>query len=93
MAEKYRPSNGTEGESFMADFCAKCERDRAHQESGGEADGCTIIARTMAYGVDEAEYPVEWIRDETEGPKCTAFVPSGEPLPAPRCTLTPDMFS
>lgn len=91
MAEKYRPSNGTEGECFIAAWCDRCEHERLHRETEGNADGCSILTRTMVYEVDEAKYPVEWIID-AEGPKCTAFVPSGEALPAPRCTKTPDMF-
>lgn len=91
MAEKYRPSNGTEGDAFMTEFCYRCERDRAHQESGGEQDGCPIIANSLAFSIDEPGYPGEWIVD-VSGPKCTAFIPSGAQLPIPRCTKTQDMF-
>lgn len=91
MAEKYRPSNGTEGDCFQAAWCEKCERDREYQESNGGKPGCEILARTMACDVDDPRYPIEWIVD-ADGPKCTAFILAGTDLPAPRCTKTPDMF-
>ena len=30
--EKYRPSNGTEGDCFFAGWCCKCQRDKAMRE-------------------------------------------------------------
>ena len=30
--QKYQPSNGTEGELFMACWCGKCARDKAMRE-------------------------------------------------------------
>lgn len=79
----YRPSNGTEGMGFMEAFCFQCERDRD--------EDCQILANTFAYDVTDAEYPAEWVCDES-GARCTAFVQEGEPLPTPRCTKTTDMF-
>ena len=92
MSEKYRPSNGTEGDTFIAEWCDKCEHERAHRENPHAVDGCAILTATMLYDVDEAQYPIEWIVDAT-GPRCTAFVPDGEQIPLPRCTRTIDMFS
>lgn len=90
----YRPSNGTEGDVFRADWCDKCERDRENRETG--AGGCPIIVYTMAYELTDPKYPKEWRRraDATEypGAECTAFVPEGESLPEPRCTLTKELF-
>lgn len=82
-AEKYRPSNGTEGAGFICAWCEACERD-IHED-------CPILAATFLYDVDDANYPAEWIEDES-GPRCTAFIPLGEPLPTPRCMETADMF-
>lgn len=65
MAEKYRPSNGTEGDWFMSQFCDRCAKDT-------EASPCPIIAATMALDVDDPDYPEEWIEDDS-GPRCTAF--------------------
>lgn len=68
--ELYRPSNGTEGEIFMHQFCSRCERDRYASRP------CSIIGRTMALSVNEKGYPKEWIRDAGQwpgNPRCTAF--------------------
>lgn len=70
MTRRYRPSNGDEGMSFMARFCDRCERDRAFQD--GTGDSCPIAAATMVFGVNDPEYPCEWI-EEDDGPRCTAF--------------------
>lgn len=75
--QKYRPSNGTEGEIFMAQWCHSCRRDRASREDGGDpADGCEILARTFAIPtVEDPEYPSEWrYRPDDGRPMCTAFV-------------------
>lgn len=55
--KKYRPSNGSEGADFMADFCDKCKRDRAFQLDPANNDGCSIAAHTMAYQIDHPDYP------------------------------------
>ena len=81
--EKYRPSNGAEGDGFIGQWCEKCEHDSME-------DPCDILTRTLAHRIDEPEYPVEWIRDK-EGTSCTAFVPIGERLQT-RCAHTGDMF-
>lgn len=69
----YRPSNGFEGMDFMDRFCERCRRDAAFQ--AGEGDSCEIAAATMAFDVDDPEYPKEWVTCETLGPRCTAFEP------------------
>lgn len=73
MAEAipYRPSNGTEGEIFMSQWCARCVRDEGSREDSG--DGCAILADTFAYRISEPEYPKEWRSDGPQGPRCTAF--------------------
>lgn len=80
---KYRPSNGTEGEWFISEWCGNCQRDE-HQD-------CPIVAATFCYEVDDPQYPAEWIEDDN-GPQCTAFIEAGQPLPTPRCASTSDMF-
>lgn len=63
---KYRPSNGTEGMSFMDKFCDKCLYDIN--------EDCDILARSICYQKDEEEYPEEWICDEGfKNPRCTKF--------------------
>lgn len=70
----YRPSNGSEGESFIAAWCERCEKDRR------ESKPCRILGRTFALDIDDKGYPKEWIRDAGEwpgNPRCTAFVERG----------------
>lgn len=64
--ERYRPANGTEGDIFMESFCDRCV-------NGAD---CEIQDATMAFDVDDPEYPAEWIEDD-DGPRCTAFVAEG----------------
>jgi hypothetical protein len=67
----YRPSNGTEGDCFHAKWCAHCEKERMYRQDR-DNDGCQILIWTMAVGIDDDDYPAEWIEDE-RGPRCTAF--------------------
>lgn len=71
---KYRPSNGTEGDIFMGQFCRQCTKNFK----------CDIQIKTMAYDVEDNEYPVEWQRSsegikiyagmkDSENVLCTAF--------------------
>ena len=92
--EKYRPSNGTEGEGFISAWCGKCERSGGPGkpcDAGHELIGCSIVGRTMAFDIEDTEYPVEWVLGK-DGPECTAFVPLGDALPVPRCVMTSDIF-
>ncbi|MEJ1438494.1 MAG: hypothetical protein RPU61_14495 [Candidatus Sedimenticola sp. (ex Thyasira tokunagai)] len=61
-------------------------------EASDNDELCDILVRTMAYSLNDKEYPDEWIRDKDSGPRCTAFIPVGEEVPRPRCTKTEDMF-
>jgi hypothetical protein len=70
--ELYRPSNGTEGESFMGEWCYQCRRDTPKRP-------CSILTRTMAFDKDDKQYPTEW-RYVGERPVCTAFVEKGTPV-------------
>jgi len=97
MSNRYRPSNGTEGEWFIGNWCGNCARDKSILEgiSLDECDDdqkCDIIARTFAYDMNHPDYPTEWVRTEN-GPICTAFVQHGESIPEPRCKNTVDMFT
>lgn len=83
--EKYRPSNGTEGDGFICAWCLSCARDKNRD--------CPILAATMAFAVDDPEYPKEWSFDDYGLPQCTAFIPDGDPVPLERCPLTLDMFT
>lgn len=99
--EKYRPSNCTEGDCFFAAWCSKCARDNLLREDtafeqcldGDEGDLCEIIGKTFEHDVSDPVYPVEWQYGKDGQPCCTAFILKGEPIPAPRCQHTVDMFS
>lgn len=67
--EKYRPSNGTEGAGFMSRFCDQCRND----DGGVGETVCEIIGNTMAYDVDDPEYPDAWCYGQDGQPQCTAF--------------------
>jgi hypothetical protein len=81
----YRPSNGTEGEFFMAEWCEQCAL------SDYDGYGCAIQLRSLSLSIDDPEYPVEWCLTNGGAPQCTAF--SEELPPEPRCDKTFDMFA
>ena len=85
VVKLYRPSSGTEGASFIEDWCCECERDIN--------EDCPILARSFAYDINDAEYPREWCYDDSGQPQCNAFVDRGTPIPPPRDDLTPDLFA
>lgn len=95
--EKYQPSNATEGDFFFDSWCRRCSRDKAMLEGLAplmldDDEKCSIIGDTMLYKIDSPNYPSEWRYGEDGEPCCTAFVPVGDPIPAPRCDKTVDMF-
>lgn len=95
--EKYRPSNGTEGDIFFAGWRQKCARDKAMSEGADidecdDNERCDIIGKTMAFDTDEEGYPSEWQYGADGQPCCTAFIPAGDPIPEPRCELTKELF-
>jgi hypothetical protein len=87
LHKPYRPSNGTEGECFIASWCGTCGLSAAPED----LIGCSITGRTMLHDVDDADYPAEWIFADGK-PRCTAWIPLGDPIPTPRCPNTIDMF-
>lgn len=89
--EQWTPSNATVGYSFLEDWCMKCLRDRAMRE-GIDVDECDDQDRCEILGASFRGEAVEW-REMPDGEvKCIAFVPSGDPLPTPRCRHTADLF-
>ena len=67
MIQKYRPSNGAEGECFQEDFCYKCQ---FYQEEAG----CPILNATTVYDVANEKYPNQWTAgDGFENPICSGF--------------------
>ncbi len=85
MSEKYRPSNATEGDSFIGRFCEHC----ALYDTGETF--CPILGATLSLDTEDPGYPEEWVMDAS-GPHCTEFQPEGEP-PHYRCPNTVDMFA
>lgn len=91
--EKYRPSNGSEGMCFMAEFCDQCAYDAKYKETQDGADGCEIICLTMVSNASDEDYPPEWTYTEDGKPTCTKYLHEDYPLPAERCKRTEDMFN
>lgn len=85
--ELYRPSNGTEGDSFINEWCADCDRHPADIESD---DQCEILMATFVCGTDDTEYPDEW-RYVDNSPVCTGFRSRDGGMTS-RCNKTIDMF-
>ena len=85
----YRPSNGTEGDMFMAEWCEHCEHDSRWRDDP-ESAGCPILCDTMIYHTRDPEYPKEWIYDQEGRPSCTAFTQVVGSTA--RCNKTVDMF-
>ncbi len=74
--ELYRPSNGSEGEWFMSQWCDRCVKDTPSRP-------CRILGRTMVFDTRDKEYPHEWVHDAGQwpgNPRCTAF---SDHVPAP----------
>ena len=67
-ARRYRPSNGSEGECFRAQFCDRCVRDIADP-------GCTIYFRSWLNDREDDDYPDEWTYDSEGRGVCTEFEP------------------
>lgn len=71
----YQPSNGSEGEMFMDMWCARCTHDAAFRADPNAADGCEIVANTMAMSARDPDYPREWQYSTDGQPICRAFQP------------------
>lgn len=71
----YRPANGTEGMIFQEKWCENCA---FWQDDPDAADQCQIALNAFVCDVGDHEYPVEWVRDDSDdtygNPRCTAFV-------------------
>ena len=74
----YRPSNGSEGDSFQAAFCERCVHDKAAR-AGRYEDGCLILARALFLRREDPNYPKEWVVDDDgrSNPRCLAFREEG----------------
>jgi hypothetical protein len=89
--EQWIPSNATEGGLILCSLCSKCARDKAMRE-GEDFDECDDNELCEIIAASFRGQAVEW-REMPDGEvTCIAFVPHGEAIPDPRCTLTRDMF-
>lgn len=77
MTRSYRPSNGTEGEFFQSAWCFRCAND-------SDNNPCEILDYTMAFSINDPDYPKQWIYGDDGKPKCTAFV-LGPPIRRLEC--------
>lgn len=71
VVEKYRPSNGMEGDVFMHNFCQRCVHDNFDATTG--LGGCRILAATLCFQIDDPNYPAEWVYGPDDEPTCTSF--------------------
>lgn len=88
--QQWTPSNGTEGEIFISEWCRNCGRDKVMngtvwEEDAGDDDYCPILTASFC---GEAK---PWVYGADGQPTCTQFVRIGEPLTA-RCEHTADLF-
>lgn len=89
MAEKiklYQPSNATDGDIFMSRFCYRCSKMPHDRDAKNQ---CFIVLSTMAWSVDDPEYPKQW-RYIDDKPVCTAFVDREEANTKRRERLKPN---
>lgn len=89
--EQWRPSNGTEGYSFLEASCGQCARDKSMRE-GVDLDECDDNEKCEIIAASFRGETVEWRRHDDGSVGCIAFVQAGERIPEPRCTRTPDLF-
>lgn len=72
MSKKYRPSNGTEGDFFINEFCMACKHERYQHTYDDNDLKCDIFSRSLIYDLNDPEYPEEWVYDKDNKPTCTA---------------------
>lgn len=91
MSTQWIPSNGTEGQQFINDWCGNCARDAVCNGSKSAYDDvpdselCGILARSFLGTA------TEWIEHDDGRCECTAFVQFGKPVPVVD-DMTLDMF-
>lgn len=73
--EPYRPSNGSEGMIFEAQFCDRCRKQPEPEDEKGNPQCCPIWLNSMAFEKEEPDYPKEWVYDAQGEGVCTAFDP------------------
>jgi|DEB0MinimDraft_10_1074344.scaffolds.fasta_scaffold127077_3 hypothetical protein len=74
----YMPSNGTEGEMFMSQWCSTCVKQ----------DTCMRVLHAMA-----GDQPRDWRFDDNGEPECRAHSDKRPARQVPRCKKTGDLFA
>jgi hypothetical protein len=69
--DSYCPSNGTEGASFLEQFCMNCLH--CDPDPNGKKQ-CEIMLMTMMVYPNDPRYPREWKYDALGHPTCTKHV-------------------
>lgn len=87
LHQRYRPSNGTDGDIFVSQWCSQCIHEQGFRD--GTGDGCAILAAAFAHDVDSPEYPMEWTLDSEANAECPAFVDEDEPIEPLKATQAP----
>ena len=67
----YRPSNGTEGDYFIDEFCMNCIN--CNPDPDGEKQ-CDILRDTFVFDISDEGYPKQWVYDDNEKPSCTDWI-------------------
>lgn len=70
MVNKYRPSNGTDGECFMEKWCYQCALCNIGDE---DKEPCAILGNALFHSIDDKNYPEEWQYNAVGEPVCTKF--------------------
>jgi len=65
-----QPSNGTEGMIFTDKYCMNCIN--CDPNPNGKKQ-CMILCNSMAYSINDKEYPKEWVYDENDKGICTSY--------------------
>ncbi len=71
--KKYRPSNGTEGMIFIAQFCETCVNEEFMHTQDDKSVKCGILSLTYICNLDHPKYPSEWTYDQDGKPTCTRY--------------------
>lgn len=88
--QPYRPSNGTEGECFIAANCDQCEHDKCWRLA--EESPCEILSNSMLFNQNDPHYPRQWVINGDGQPECLQYLPEQDADYIPRCKLTQDLF-
>ena len=74
--ELYLPSNGSEGECFIATFCEVCRKGACFRIVKAKS-GCAIFDKAFFSG----KHVKQWVYDENNYPVCTSFIHYQEKRP------------